>query len=240
MARFYVNCELAPNKIITLPETVTKHIQVLRLQINSKIELFNGNGCSYLCIINDIMRKNTTITVLQHLPNTNTNISNIDIGLCIIANDKMDLALQKAAELGVQNITPIISERSQKFIIDKQEKRLEHWQKVIINSCEQCGQNYLPKINSPLRFKQFIDSSNVYDLKFILSPHNSSNTFSNKNAKHVLAIIGPEGGFSPKEVDYALNNSFLSLKLGDLILRAETAVMASICYLNLKLGNWKF
>lgn len=220
-----------------LPDEVVRHIQVLRMQIDNEITLFNGNGNGYLAIILEIGRKAIQVKISQCIPNANEAKLRLDLALCLIANDKMDLAIQKATELGVKSITPVISERSQRLSSEKIEKRLEHWRKTIISSCEQCGQNSIPQITSPCKLSDVVANSS-HSLKFILSPHDKTMLTNGESHKQAILLVGPEGGFSPNEVQNAIQHSFTPLKLGDLILRTETAVISGISYINFKFGTW--
>lgn len=238
LPRFYINLDLKIDSTIIVPDPVARHLLVLRLHNSSEIEIFNGRGGSYRCVIIEMTRKRTSIKILQYINDIcRPPQCDIDLGLCIIANDKMDLALQKAVELGVRTITPLISMHSQKIVLDKQPKRLEHWQKIIISSCEQCGQNYLPRINLPIKFDQFITTTSS-ELKFILSPYGTPAILPPGRPAEALILVGPEGGFSSTEIESAVTHGFSVLNLGSLTLRAETAALAGICYLNFQCGNW--
>ena len=235
MSRFYVNIPLILSETIELPTDVVRHLIVLRHRTNDQIILFNGNGDSYESQIIEITRKTVTVKITKHIKNNQENNLKIHLLLCIIANDKMDLAIQKAIEIGVTEITPIISERSQKLHTDKITKRMEHWQKIIISSCEQSGNNVIPQLNHALQFSK-ISANN--DINLIMSTNNLHQKYEvpKKNAiiKQVQLLIGPEGGFSQSEqID-----GFIPLMLGKLILRSETAVIAGLSYVQLNYGNW--
>lgn len=237
MPRFYVNLALTEKDQINMPEEVARHILVLRLRASEEITLFNGDGNEYVAIISKIDKKSISVVVQQQLPQKSLQQPlKIDLLLCIISNDKMDLAIQKAVELGVTSITPIISERSQKLIQEKFAKRMEHWQKIIISSCEQCGNNILPQINLPTTFNHAI-TNKPNGLRLILSPR-SGNTSKHSSASEVQLLIGPEGGFSSTELEKAQDHGFLPVQLGNLVLRSETAVIVGLTYIQLQHGSW--
>ncbi len=149
MPRFYVNFPLEESIKIELPLNIVRHLQVLRLKLNEEITLFNGGEYEYSAIILSLERKKVTVQILKSYKVHNNSQLKLTLAMAIIANDKMDLIIQKATELGVNEIIPIISERSQKI----NSKRLEHWQKIIISSCEQCGRNSLTTIQQPIALK---------------------------------------------------------------------------------------
>ncbi len=232
MSRFYVNLPLALDEVLELPLEVVRHILVLRHKINDNIVLFNGNGTSYNAKIIEINRKIVAVQITKQVKSNQPKLLNIHLLLCIIANDKMDLAIQKAIELGISKITPIISERSQKLHTDKIAKRMEHWQKIIISSCEQCGNNVIPKLNHPIRLGEV--SANPNGINLIMSTVKGKSQQHSDIPKQVQLLVGPEGGFSQTEQI----TGFAPLMLGNLIFRSETAVIAGLSYVQLKYGNW--
>ena len=232
MSRFYVNLPLIPDEVLELPMDVVRHILVLRHKINDNIVLFNGDGTSYNAKIVGISRKTVEVKITEQIKNNHSEKLNIHLLLCIIANDKMDLAIQKAVELGITEITPIISERSQKLHTDKIAKRMEHWQKIIISSCEQCGNNIIPKLNHPIRLDEV--SANPDGINLIMSTTEGNPQQQGEGPKQVQLLVGPEGGFSQTEQVCG----FVPLMLGNLIFRSETAVIAGLSYVQLKYGNW--
>ncbi len=232
MSRFYVNLPLALDEVLELPLEVVRHILVLRHKINDNIVLFNGNGTSYNAKIIEINRKIVAVQITKQIKSNQPKLLNIHLLLCIIANDKMDLAIQKAIELGISKITPIISERSQKLHTDKIAKRMEHWQKIIISSCEQCGNNVIPKLNHPIRLDEV--SANPNGINLIMSTVKGKSQQHSDIPKQVQLLVGPEGGFSQTEQI----TGFAPLMLGNLIFRSETAVIAGLSYVQLKYGNW--
>ena len=231
MPRFYVNLPLKPDTTIELPVDVVRHILVLRHKLNDEIVLFNGDGSSYNSQIVEISRKNVIVNINSQITSNPKSNLNIHLLLCIIANDKMDLAIQKAVETGVTEITPVISERSQKLHTDKISKRMEHWQKIIISSCEQCGNNIIPKLNPPIRFDEI---SPIDGVNLIMSTSSTTLSEGNTNSQLIQLLVGPEGGFAKNEQI----EGFKPLMLGDLIFRSETAVIAGLCFVQLKYGNW--
>lgn len=244
MPRFYVNVPLNPGQEIQLPDDVVRHIHVIRLRAQDQVVLFNGDGNEYPATVIEINKK----SILARINNIVTNIFKqkitINLLLCVIANDKMDIAIQKAVELGVTTITPILSERSQPLNHERAIKRLEHWKKIIISSAEQCGNNILPNLENPIHLKN-IALQNPDGVKLVLCPE-IPEVASNKespidsNLLSIHLLVGPEGGLSQQEINWVTQNNFVPVQLGNLVLRTETAVIAGLSYVQLKYGNWSF
>lgn len=238
MARFYIDLpSITVGEIITLPLDVARHILVLRLRQNAEITLFNGDGYSYISSITTLDKKTVSV-IVNSRQSTGLLAINLHLALAIIANDKMDLAIRSATELGVVEITPIISAYAQKISPDKINNRLEHWQKIGVSACEQCGRNSLPQINAPISFKDFV-SEDSRALKIILSPTKSNildqGNVANTPPTLIRLLVGPEGGFNSNELELAMNNGYTAISLGQNILRAETAVVAGIATIYAKL-----
>jgi 16S rRNA (uracil1498-N3)-methyltransferase len=238
MPRFFIDTTLDENSEITLNAEVLRHILVLRLKLGDTIDLFNGNTKSYTGIITLINRKEAKVKIIKQQQVLPAPCVNIDLYLSIIANDKMDLAIQKATELGVNSIHPIITSRSHKLHLDKIATRIKHWQKIIHSSCEQSGNNFIPVINPPLNLTT-VFANNSQATKIILLPNsNIINCDIKQHIDSVDLLIGPEGGFSPDEVTAALANQYQPLQLGNLILRSETAVVAGMSFIHTQYGQW--
>jgi 16S rRNA (uracil1498-N3)-methyltransferase len=230
MPRFYVNQNIQVGEEIILPQNVVQHLNVIRIKANDTISIFNGDGFSYKATLNILEKRNAIVYVENKENILEQNNINLSLALSIIANDKMDLAIRGAVELGVSCIIPIISQYSQKLTKDKIESRMEHWQKVIISSCEQSGQNNIPEIHTPIILEDFI-KNNTFDNKFILSLYQHDNSFNNsklQNLSSVSLLVGPEGGFTEDEVSLAVKHNYIAIKPWHNILRTETAVIAGI------------
>lgn len=240
LPRFYIEQTLTENTLVTLPMDVVKHIWVLRLKAQQSVLLFNGNGSAYQGTIHSIDKYHGVVQVMQQLPSEVTQNVPIDLALCLINNNKMDLALQNSVELGVTSITPIMSKFAQRISQERLKTRMEHWMKVIISSCQQSGNNTLPILHAPITFIDAI-TSNYIGIKLLMLPQTNQQGSTQQNISNNLpikVIIGPEGGFSTDEIEIAQNNGFNAINLGKFILRSETAVSASLSYINLTYGNW--
>lgn len=252
--RFFEEQDFIVNKIFVLSQQNShKIISVLRLQINSKIYLFNNTNIEFTAqIINiktikNIKSKIVEIKILQAINKNLESPLKIHLAQAVAKNDNMDWVVQKAVELGVHKITPIITNRTiVKIAADKTKKSLLHWQSIAISACCQCERNVVPIVNDIISFNDFINTSqqNIDPCnKFILSPSiDFDNNYINKDIninpqQEIILVIGPEGGFNLEELKLAKQNQFLPLTFGPRILRTETASIVALSILQSKYGD---
>ena len=151
----------------------------------------------------------------------------------------MDYAIRKAVEMGVTEITPLFSERCEvKLNRERQHKKLQHWQQLIISACEQCERNYIPKIHFPCTMESWIHSCDE-QLKLVLC-HRSDKTLMQQSCypDSVAVLTGPEGGLSDAEIAMAKKQAFETITLGPRVLRTETAPLGAIAVLQYLWGDW--
>ncbi|MDF2691385.1 MAG: rsmE [Gammaproteobacteria bacterium] len=237
--RVYQNQALSEGQSLQLDAEASNHLaNVLRMREAEKLIVFNGEGDEYLCSVISAQKKSMTVlleskqTVLRESPLF------IHLAQAVAKGDKMDLIIQKAVELGANAITPILTERSNvKLDSERFDKKMQHWQKVAISACEQCGRNVVPQVNAPLSLTKFIEHHEA-ELKLILHPGNGQNlsTLSTPIASLII-MIGPEGGFAEQEISLAQSRNYIKLNLGPRILRTETAPLAAISILQSKWGD---
>ena len=239
MARFYIDQELQLQTEITLPIEMIRHIHVLRLRLGDEIQLLNGDGVEYVATIIELEKRKAKATLTSSWAPQIESPLHLTLAMCLSANDKMDLTIQKATELGVNVIIPIISERSQRLGKDRIETRIQHWQKIIINSCEQSGRNILPVVKSPLHFNDFLSQKCNSDCKIILSPHVKHCIMLPDASKNTLVLIGPEGGFTEDEISNAQSHGYVSVLMGNRVLRAETAAISALTLCQIRYGDFK-
>ena len=239
--RIYTDVALHTAAEISVDANAYKHIkEVLRLKHGDKVILFNGDGYDYSGEITALSKKESRISVDCKTQLNNESPCHIHLFQPLCRTEKMDWCLQKATELGVNKITPVISERVNiKIPNDRIEKRIKHWQAVINSACEQSGRATIPSIQSPMALEKLITSELEEQLKIIALP-NSNNALIptiNGNASSCICLIGPEGGFTSKEITLANDVGFYSISLGPRILRLETAVISTITLLQSGWGD---
>lgn len=226
--RIFYNNDITVGNNIILPKKTSNHlIQVLRLNINAEIVLFNGDGRNHSAKIVSNNKNATEIEILSSNKNSSESALNIHIALALTKNDKMDFAIQKAVELGVTEITPLMMKHSVvKLDIKKREKRLNRWNEIIYSACEQSGRSIVPILHPITEWHNWNDNSTV-NYKIICDPC-SDKTLSDLNTKpeSILLLIGPEGGFSTQEILDCRNRQYTNIQFGKRILRAETAAIA--------------
>ncbi len=238
--RIYQDQPLQVNSIIALDKAASIHLsKVLRIASGTRVELFNGNGLRYQAEIVSIERNQVSAKVLNQLSVKNESPLTIHLFQAVSRGDKMDLTIQKSVELGVKEFTPIISERCGVKLDQKRwQKKLEHWQKVIISACEQSGRDVVPVINPVLNWNEAIKKINNC---FFLDPHTSTTLADIKKPnlqQEIQLWIGPEGGFSAAEVAEIESSGTTPVSLGPRILRTETAALATVSAINTLWGDF--
>lgn len=238
--RIFQAIPLSVGSVIQLDESASHHLaRVLRASVNDAVIVFNGQGGEYAGVITRIDKKSVTIAIEKHA--TREAESPIDIWLAqgISRGEKMDYTIQKAVELGVKKIIPLFTERCNvKLDNERSEKRLLHWQSIIVSACEQSGRNHIPDILQPQSLDAWLETVKA-DYCFVLSPHTGQKlkTLSVPEQASVVLLIGPEGGLSEREIERARLRNFLALNLGPRILRTETAAVAAITSLQCCFGD---
>lgn len=237
LPRIYQACSLSPNSEIQLEQKVAHHlIHVLRLSIGNQFIIFNGEGGEYLAEIQSISKKTVTVHINKFIEKDIESSLKIHLAQGIPRGEKMDFILQKAVELGIDEFTPLFTQRCNvKLASERIEKRMQHWQGVIIAACEQSGRTYIPRLNTPTPYQQWLATCSF---GFVLHPHAHSklSQLTRPNGK-IAIVIGPEGGLSEDEVAQAEKKGFHRLCLGPRILRTETAPLAAITALQCFWGD---
>ena len=242
MHRFYHSNPLGLNQIITLDEFASHHaLRVMRVKVDDFLILFNGDGFEYRGRVSDINKKTINVEILSKEKNNSESPININLFQSISSNEKMDMVIQKATELGVSSIQPIFTSRSTiKLSLDRTKKRLIHWKQVSISACEQSGRSKIPTIKPPIEFDQISEGIKTNSLNLLLHPDNleESSNLPNEYSGDINIFIGPEGGFSQDEVLLLKKQNCINIKLGPRILRTETAPLAIIAILQYKYGDF--
>lgn len=233
ISRFYTPSDLAPNTDISINDDRAHYIRnVLRLKAGDSLIVFDGKGGEYTGTVASISKKAVSVQLTDHNPINRAQPFGLTLGLCVLKREAMDLTLQKATELGVSTVQPIISDRvtvSQKQI----QSRLAHWQAVVISACEQCGLNLIPDVEVPTSLSAWCESATGNRL--IADPNAEHSVLQNLPAQQTSILIGPEGGFSATEVAVATASGFSGIYLGERILRAETAAIGLLALVNQQL-----
>ena len=275
MPRFYCPISLATGDVLDLPAGAARHVQVLRLQPGDGITLFNGGGVQsgqavqvdqaaqgvhggqvaqialaggeFEATVVRMGRNDVTVKIGTHNPIEREAARAVHLAIGMPANDRMDWLVEKATELGVASIQPLMTERSVlRLNGERAEKKTAHWQSIAVAACEQCGRNRVPTIHGVTGLTQWmktwvdtlgrvgrINGNVVYvlSLRGDSQPLRGSIALSAASEQQVTLLSGPEGGFSAGEEQAAISAGFNPVSLGNRVLRAETAALAALTLL---------
>ena len=206
--------------------------RVLRAKTEQTIELFDGNGRVCHASITDISKRETTVQILDISEAPDHRLP-VTLGLALIKSDRFDWALQKAAELGVTEIQPIITQFTDSAPkADRLEKKRSHWQEILVSACEQSENNWLPHLHKPAHLDELALPEQA------IVAHPSAVSVQINPTEESLLLIGPEGGFSDTEIDGLLKKQVKPMSLGPRILRAETAAIVGLTLLGQQYGQY--
>lgn len=242
--RFYCPPDLitlAPGARFNLPEAVARHaVRVLRLPPGATLVLFDGTGGEYPATIAHIDRERVSVSLGQLDERDCESPLQITLVQALQAADKMDYTLQKAVELGVTTIQPVISRRSVvKLEGSRADKRIAHWQGVVTSACEQSGRNRVPAV-APIQplLNWLGQPAPATTLRLMLAPGATQTLRDIEVNQHIELLIGAEGGLDPVEIEGACQAGFIPVSLGPRVLRTETAGLAALAALQVLYGDF--
>lgn len=222
-----------------LEESAAHHVAtVLRLKPDHPVVLFNGDGNEYSGKIIHTERRRVTVEADACLSLSKESPLPIHLGQGVSKGDRMDTVLQKSVELGVTEITPLITQRCAVKLDEKRwEKKQKQWQKIIVSACEQCGRNQLPILHPPTHLNQWFAES-THATRLVLAPDAQTSVSRQPyNTRGFRLLIGPEGGLTETEIHQASEAGFHGTSLGPRILRTETAAITTISILQSQHGD---
>lgn len=239
--RLYVDVPLAGVAELVLPDAAARHAtRVLRLTAGHPLVLFNGDGNDYDATLQDVAGKSVGVRVLGHRVVAREAPWPLTLAQCLARGDKMDLVVQKATELGVTRIVPLLSERSGvRLDAARADKRLRHWQGVAAAACEQCGRARLPQVDAPRSLDAWLAGLPASSgLRLALLPGSARRVRElTMPADGAMLVVGPEGGLGDRDVAALTAGGFDGLSLGPRILRTETAGMAALAAIQVCHGD---
>lgn len=244
--RFFVEERLRAGASCALGEDAAHHaLHVLRLRAGDEIALFDGRGGEYSARVASIERRRVLLDVLAHRAIERESPLRAVLLQGVSSGERMDFTVRKAVELGVAEIHPLLAAAS--VARPKAERALarqEHWRRIAIAACEQCGRNRVPVVHPLAEAKAFrVDSSGGVDgsgARILLSPL-AELPFSRivaKGVSELVLAVGPEAGFNAEEERAFLEQGFVPARLGARVLRTETAALAALAALNALLGDF--
>lgn len=246
-ARIYTDQTLATGISISLPPVAARHVQVLRFQPGNTLTLFNGLGDiegEFSVTIESMGRSDVQVSVGSFVATQREASRAVHLAIGMPANERMDWLVEKATELGVASIQPLMTERSVlRLTGERAEKKQAHWRGIAVAACEQCGRNRVPLIHAPSSLNDWlknslktIEQANSKRLLLSLQPGTRPLTEAAGNEGALTFLSGPEGGLSALEEAAALAQGFAPVTLGQRVLRSETAPLTCLSYLMLT-GN---
>ena len=241
LTRLYVDLPLAPGAEVTLPEGPGAHlVRVLRLGVGDACVLFNGDGHDYAATVVAAGKREVRVRVGAASAVGRESPLRIVLLQGIARGEKMDLILQKATELGISEVRPLSSQRSEvKLDEARAAKRLAHWRSVVAAGCEQSGRAVVPQVAPPASLAEVLAALPAGGLRLILDPEGTLefSTLAPDTGEPFVLAVGPEGGWSPLDREQLVGAGFRGLRLGPRILRTETAGLAAIAALQARFGD---
>ena len=239
--RFYCPCDLISGQQLALPEMAAHHAsRVLRLQAGDVVTLFNGAGGQFPASIRAIDRREVIVLIGEWQAIECESPLTIILAQALSTGEKMDFTLQKAVELGATEIQPLASSRSVvRLSGERAQKRVEHWQNIVVAACEQCGRNRVPVVRQIKPFLTWLSEKQGPGLRLMMSP---TAAISLRNLPRpdgpITLLAGPEGGFTDAEIVAAQACGFTSVRLGARVLRTETAALAGLSAIQTLWGDF--
>ncbi|MBD2783701.1 16S rRNA (uracil(1498)-N(3))-methyltransferase [Xenorhabdus sp. DI] len=237
--RIYHPERLSTGTEIYLSDDAANHVgRVLRMSHGQALQLFDGSNQVFEATITETSKKTVKVAILDSTLSDHESPLNLHLGQVMSRGEKMEFTIQKSVELGVNMITPLLSERcGVKLDAERLEKKLQQWKKIAISACEQCGRNQLPEIRPVMSLETWC-AENDGSLKLNLHPRakHSINTLPLPVEK-VRLLIGPEGGLSTEEIEMTAKYQFTDILLGPRILRTETTALTAITALQVRFGD---
>lgn len=237
--RIYHPSPLEVSSVVTLSEDAVNHVgRVLRMSAGDKLELFDGSNQIFDAHIISVTKRSIDVQIENSAISDKESPLNLHLGQVISRGEKMEFTIQKSIELGVNIITPLISERcGVKLDAERMNKKVQQWQKIAISACEQCGRNRIPIIRHVQSLESWCIEADE-GLKLNLHPRAqySINTLPD-TVTNIRLLIGPEGGLSTQEIDMTARYGFTDILLGPRVLRTETAALTAITVLQTRFGD---
>jgi 16S rRNA (uracil1498-N3)-methyltransferase len=242
VARFYCETALRAGGNATLPEDAAHHaVHVLRLRAGDEVTLFNGRGGEYAGRIAAIDRLRVQVDVLQHRPLERESPFAVTLVQGVSAGEKMDFTVQKATELGVAALQPVICARSSgRLAGERAELKRAHWRRIAVAACEQCGRNRVPEVQAVRTLADYCGTPPPEGLRLLLSPRSALRLgeAAGRPAGPVALAAGPEAGFNDAEEAALAQAGFTPVRLGPRVLRTETAAIAALAALQALAGEY--
>ncbi len=240
LTRVHVAGPLVAGSRRTLEGDAANHIaRVLRLRPGDALTLFDGGGGEHAARIEEFRKGAVVVTVAERSAPGRESPLHLTLAQGVSRGERMDWVVQKATELGVSRVVPLLTERSVVKLDSRQSQRkLQHWQGIAVAACEQSGRTRIPAIDAPLALAEFWGEVDTRATRLLLSPQASLRIAELPRAPGgIVVLIGPEGGLAEAEQRAALAAGFIGARLGPRVLRTETAAIAALTLLQQHFGD---
>lgn len=239
--RIYQPVALAIGDVIELDNQATTHLtRVLRLRAGDELVVFNGEGGEFKARVAQVERRSSQVELLAFVECSKESSLEVVLVQGVSRGERMDYTVQKAVELGVTRIVPVITERTVVNIKgERQEKRQAHWQAVVNSACEQSGRNRVPEVAPIVSLHNWLATQDTTDAMKLVLHHRAETPLRDMQQTDgpVMLLIGPEGGLAPAEISAAQTAGYLPLRLGPRVMRTETAAVAALSVLQWLWGD---
>ncbi len=240
LTRVYVEGPLTSGKRVKLEGNAASHVtRVLRLRVGTALILFNGEGGEYEASIDKAAGGEVIVAVGAHAAHERESRLPLTLAQGVSRGERMDLVVQKATELGVTALAPVLTERSVvRLTAQQSDRKVNHWRAIAIAACEQCGRNRLPEIAAAQGYREFLRSA-PGGMRVLLAPGGGVTLKDLARPDGaVTVLIGPEGGLTDEEEQAAVAAGFTAVRLGPRVLRTETAAIAALALLQREFGDF--
>ncbi|MEM9172145.1 MAG: 16S rRNA (uracil(1498)-N(3))-methyltransferase [Pseudomonadota bacterium] len=245
--RLYTDQPLSSDSSVVLDAAAAHYLgRVLRARPGQRIWLFNGDGREYHAEVVDISRRDVSVQIDQATEGMAEPARPVVLAQAMSRNEKMDLVIQKACELGVSQLWPIDTQRSVSRLEDRRAtKRLVHWRSVVIAASQQCGRNTLMGVAEPRTLSDILAAAETDQYALLLAQPDAQNTLTEavaqtRNGAPIVLLIGAEGGFDVDETALVRAAGGHAFRAGPRTLRTETAAIALSAALQLLIGDWRY
>jgi 16S rRNA (uracil1498-N3)-methyltransferase len=240
--RFYCPGQLSPGAVVALSDQAAHHVmRVLRLAPDEHVRLFDGRGGEWTGTIRTVSKAGVSVRVTAHTAAEVEAALEIVLAQGISSRERMDFTVQKAVELGVAEIFPLVTRRSVvKLREDRASRRVDHWQHLAVAACEQCGRNRVPVLHPVMDLADWLGElrRDGAEARVMLSPEAKLGLRDLSTPAAVLLLVGPEGGLDREEQNTAATCGFQAVRLGPRILRTETAALAAVSAMHALWGDF--
>jgi 16S rRNA (uracil1498-N3)-methyltransferase len=240
LTRVHVPGPLTCGNRYTIEGDAANHVaRVLRLERGAPLTVFDGRGGEHAARIEEFRKDAVVVAVGERAAADPESRLSLTLAQGVSRGERMDWVVQKATELGVTRIVPVLTERTVVKLDARQSgRKLQHWQGIVIAACEQSGRTRLPDVAPPIALQEFLRQSNeARAVRILLSPTGTQRVDDLTPDGGLIVLIGPEGGLAESEQRAALDAGFLAMRLGPRVLRTETAAVAALTLLQHRFGD---